>query len=48
MTLSFDPLDGYVQMIMNISDEKLLSFFDSIGIEMNTDEDEGILFDSEA
>ncbi len=52
MTLSFNPLDGYVQMIMNVSDEKLKSFFDSMEIKMNTnvdeDEDEGILFDSEA
>ena len=51
MTLSFDPLDPYVKMVMEVSDETLVRFFDSMGIDINLeddDEDEGILFDCEA
>jgi len=51
MTLSFDPLDPYVKMVMEISDETLTRFFDSMGIDINLgveDEDEGILYDCEA
>ena len=52
MTLSFDPLDPYVKMVMEISDETLIRFFDSIGIDINLDveddDDEGILYDCEA
>ena len=53
MTLSFDPLDPYVKMVMEISDETLIRFFDSMGIDINLDvddddDDEGILYDCEA
>jgi len=53
MTLSFDPLDTYVKMVMEVSDETLVRFFDSMGIDINLDvdvedEDEGILYDCEA
>lgn len=51
MTLSFDPSDPYVKMIMNLSDEKLTQFFDSMGINVDLslkDEDEGFVFDCEA
>tara|TARA_R110000782_G_scaffold116042_1_gene206057 strand:+ start:356 stop:511 length:156 start_codon:yes stop_codon:yes gene_type:complete len=51
MTLSFDA-DQYVKMVMELSDEKLTRFFDSMGIDINLNDnyvqDEGILFDSEA
>jgi hypothetical protein len=51
MTLSFDPQDTYtyIDMVMNLSDETLTQFFDSMGIEINlSEEDEGILYDCEA
>ena len=53
MTLSFDPLDPYVKMVMEVSDETLVNFFDFMGIDINLnldveDEDEGILYDCEA
>jgi hypothetical protein len=57
MTLSFDPLDSYVKMVMELSDEKLKQFFESMGIEIRLDaldedtesfeEDEGLLYDCE-
>jgi hypothetical protein len=57
MTLSFDPLDSYVKMVMELSDEKLKQFFESMGIEIRLDtldedtesfeEDEGFLYDCE-
>lgn len=49
--MDFDPLDPYVKMVMEISDETLTRFFDSMGIDINLDvedEDEGILYDCEA
>jgi hypothetical protein len=51
MTLSFDPIDPYVKMVMEISDEKLTQFFESMGIDINLTgdfEDEGNIFDCEA
>ena len=57
MTLSFDPMQTYVEMVMSISDETLVQFFDSMGIEIDLseddeidfiEEDEGILYDCEA
>jgi len=51
MTLSFNPLDPYVKMVMEVSDETLVRFFDSMGIDIKInveDEDEGILYDCEA
>lgn len=49
MTLSFDPLDTYVKMVMELSDEKLIQFFESMGIDihLSEDDDEGILYDCE-
>lgn len=51
MTLSFDPQDTYIDMVMKLSDEKLVQFFDSMGIEINLDsdpEDDGVVYDCEA
>ena len=57
MTLSFDPTQTYVEMVMSLSDETIVQFFDSMGIEINLsedteinfiEEDEGILYDCEA
>jgi len=57
MTLSFDPMQTYVEMVMSTSDETLVQFFDSMGIEIDLsedneidfiEEDEGILYDCEA
>jgi len=57
MTLSFDPTQTYVEMVMSLSDETIVQFFDSMGIEIDLsedteinfiEEDEGILYDCEA
>ena len=56
MTLTFDPRETYIKMVMELSDEKLTQFFDSMGIDINLkpalplyeEEDEGILYDCEA
>ena len=47
MTLTFDPEQPYVEMIMQLSDEKLKSFFDDLYENYYNDEDEGILYDDE-
>lgn len=51
MKFSFDPMDSYVKIVMEISDEKLTQFFNSMNIEIDLsreDEDEGRLYDCEA
>ena len=48
MTLTFDPLEPYVKMVMEMSDEKLTQFFESMGIDINlTEDDEGFIYDCE-
>lgn len=50
MTLSFDPLEPYVKMVMELSDETLTHFFDSMGVEINldVDDEDGFVYDCEA
>jgi hypothetical protein len=56
MTLTFDPRETYIKMVMELSDEKLTQFFSSMGIDIDLkpdttvyeEEDEGILYDCEA
>lgn len=37
MTLSFDPKDSYVDMIMKLSDAKVIRFFNELGIDIDLD-----------
>ena len=57
MTLTFDPRETYIKMVMELSDEKLTQFFSSMGIDIDLkpdttvyeeEDDEGILYDCEA
>jgi hypothetical protein len=50
MKISVDPVEPYVKMVMELSDEKLTRFFESMGIDinLNPDEDEGLIYDCEA
>lgn len=50
MTLTFDPQEPYVEMLMKISEKELNEFFDRLGVETIKDdqyEDEGLLYDDE-
>jgi len=42
MTLSFDPKDSYVDMIMKLSDAKVIRFFNEMGIDIDLDRVVGI------
>ena len=35
MVLSFDPKDSYVDMIMKLSDAKVVRFFEELGIDID-------------
>ena len=49
MTLSFNPDQSFVDMVMSLPDQVITDFFESMGIEINLkDEDEGLLYDCEA
>lgn len=37
MTLSFDPKESYVEMIMKLSDDKVTRFFKEMGIDIDLD-----------
>lgn len=47
MTLSFNPLDSYAEMTMDLTEEKLKHFFELVGCDTD-DYDEGLLYDCEA
>lgn len=49
MTLYFNPDQSFVKMVMDLPDQVITDFFESMGIDINLqDEDEGLLYDCEA